>query len=384
MSIKKNKTVLLLGAGAAIPWKAPKTQYLTDSLKNNKLFGKVNSKILDILIQSEIYPKESINFESILHFIESLISYERSNYLSNFKNIYSPVTNYNNFGEELRKLIVESPWHRTRWHYDKTQNYFYDCLVALLRYNYYDILYPELTKYLRNDSLEANEQLNKSIINFINTKQENSTVRIYTTNYDRLIPRIFEKYDGAKEIFDGFYLPDLGQNTGTPNLEKILNDDSCLNYYNLHGSAYWGLNDINEPNFHSFKRWTKSPNFNNNEKSFSQSQPFDEHLLIPIISGYNKLNKVQIPPLRQFMNAFEKDVYMATEILIVGYSFSDPHINNVLKVPFNTPGKNTLLNIITKDDAEITKKLTKVLPANFEVGNYKIYQNGFDHYLKSK
>jgi hypothetical protein len=384
MSNIKKRTVILLGAGAAIPWDGPNTETLTSLLKQDNLSGKANSRIFEILEKSETYPSESINFESILHFIESLISYERSNYISSFRNIYKSISHLNEAGKSLRTLIVETPWKTTRWHYDNTQNYFYDCLVALLRYNYYDILYPELSKYLRNDSLEAHEQLNKSIINFINRNQENSTVRIYTTNYDRLIPRIFEKYNSAKEVFDGFYLPDRGQNTGTANIARILNDDSCLNYYNLHGSAYWGINDINQPNFHSFKRWVKSANFNNNEKYFSQSQPFDEHLLTPIISGYNKLNKVQITPLRHFMNAFEKDVYLATEIIIVGYSFSDPHINNVIKVPLNTTGKNTLLNVITKDDTEIAKKLAKVLPHNIKEENLKIYNEGFDQYLKSK
>lgn len=50
-----------------------------------------------------------------------------------------------------------------------------------------------------------------------------------------------------------------------------------------------------------------------------------------IISGYQKTQKSSISPFRQIQSAFDRDCVKANVMYIVGYSFSDTHINESIK-----------------------------------------------------
>lgn len=50
----------------------------------------------------------------------------------------------------------------------------------------------------------------------------------------------------------------------------------------------------------------------------------------PIITGFKKVQRTLIEPLRAFQISFYLDLMDVEKIIIIGYSFSDPYINNLL------------------------------------------------------
>src|SRR5690606_19715363 len=55
-----------------------------------------------------------------------------------------------------------------------------------------------------------------------------------------------------------------------------------------------------------------------------------------IISGYRKTIRTGLSPFRQMFSAFDRDCYACDELIIVGYSFSDEHINDIINKARNS------------------------------------------------
>ncbi|RAW02591.1 hypothetical protein [Pseudochryseolinea flava] len=73
------RTVLLFGAGAAIPWGGPTTASLTTIVRNaGKSFrDKTNVPITELVFENlkQALPEPEINFETIISVIEDLLAY---------------------------------------------------------------------------------------------------------------------------------------------------------------------------------------------------------------------------------------------------------------------------------------------------------------------
>lgn len=201
---------------------------------------------------------------------------------------------------------------------------------------------------------------------WIKAINKNGILRMYTLNYDRNFKYILENSEYPIEIFEGF---DCGSVVDyrahiSPNISKILNDLETNTHYNLHGCAYW---DIETRNIHQLPQpkifLTAFPNFpiNNYEQAIWQSEKGKTIMLTNIITGYQKVQKGIFPPFKQMQAAFDRDCCLADNLYIIGYSFSDEHINasirtaleynNDLKVIIVNPdftSNNFDLNVVLK------------------------------------
>jgi hypothetical protein len=175
------------------------------------------------------------------------------------------------------------------------------------------LIREEIEVYQRNAVDFKHGILNQQFNTFINSF-DNSVIRFYSTNYDRL-PAIINK-----NLFEGF-TPDTN---GVLNFDanRVMRDDDCNCYYNLHGNFNY------ERGFDNLVLNTEKTN---SDVGFGDADGENRSLLVTnIITGLNKSSRILNTPFAQFYNKFFSDCYSADLIITIGYSYSDIHLNNPL------------------------------------------------------
>lgn len=348
------KQVILLGAGAMIPFNGPTTQEITNRLK---IYSNVE-QIYKIIQRDYVDP---CNFETLISAVELLLEWqyskENNSYLSSqdtsiYKSVFEKETAF-------RNITKDKLWEI----YQTITN---EIMEVIKDYDYYpDIIgrYNGLGKnYLRNFFI------NKSVL-----------CKIYTLNYDRLIPRIFGRND---EIYEG-----VDKQRYTYDIKRFVNHP--LTHFNLHGSIYLHYDSngliLNDDPLEIEKPYT-----------ISGGNPNEHKIFLPIIAGYHKSQRILSEPFNFGAGVFMYDCNTCDEIVIVGYSFRDPHINSMVGNFVNK--KSTNITIIDYSHnmslpRGLMNRIKHVfsLDAKFSLidnGTYKdeenkitIYLGGFDKYL---
>ena len=166
--------------------------------------------------------------------------------------------------------------------------------------------------------------------------------------------------------------------------------NSKQSYFNLHGSIYLS---IAAPNSLSYKVMQHAiPQYLTNAYEQEGGSPNDIKLFSPIIAGYSKSQRLLSEPFNFGLGAFMNDCNLCDELVIVGYSFSDPHINSILKN--YTKFGNIDITIVDKKEVsmikqELTFKFHIVHPFREDNGSsynrddkVRIYTSGFLDYMK--
>jgi hypothetical protein len=156
---------------------------------------------------------------------------------------------------------------------------------------------------------------------------------MYTLNYERIFKVLLEK--NGINIFEGFHERQetyIGE-VSRANIPKIINDTESNIYYNLHGSAFWQVRDLDNyqlPHAEIFD--SDFPHLQMNDSPATLQIEKGKNILVTnIVTGFQKAQRGMIPPIRQMQAAFDRDCCLADELFIVGYSFNDEHINQCLK-----------------------------------------------------
>lgn len=257
------------------------------------------NKLEDTKIEDNLH---QINFETILQMIEELYSYvedyERSNRFKKYQNsVKNTIFSLN------KRLITQIDRVRS----PKGKHF-----IFMFLEKFYNHLTDEISRQIN----PFNEQSdNKGMVGFSNfldvAFDKNSyTRRIYTLNYDNW----FNKF---RDYFDGFITDVFDSN-------EVINNRSIDCYYNLHGCILWEVWRTAQKN--------KEPQERKHIQSFDPYTISREALLhSPIISGYNKLTRINSSPFLEIFHSFTSDCIKSKKVLIIGYSFSDPHVNNNLQ-----------------------------------------------------
>lgn len=244
-----------------------------------------------------------INFETILQLVEELFAYiediERTHHKS--KNLNSVKTTVFSLNKRLIHQIgkVRTPRYKDMFYLfiEKLHNHLIDRIIL------------ELTPH--NDDASNIGML--GFKDFLNNNFDNSKTikRIYTLNYDNWLNKFDGYYDGfTSEIFES---------------QKVIEDRDTDCQYNLHGCILWQRHmtctKLSAPrelkHIQGFDGWTISR---------------EALLPSPIISGYNKLTRINSSPFLEIFHSFTSDCLNTDKLLVIGYSFNDPHINNNFKL----------------------------------------------------
>jgi hypothetical protein len=318
-----HKSLFLTGAGLAITWDGKSTNGITnDLICKNKLC----CAIYKYLSTKDI----KLNFEEIIYSIELLFHHNYS-YMYSKDNrlnyIFPKVFNVSLPFNDIIKPLVQKSLKEERVFYHE------QFLQAI------SLISESIKGY--SDLVSQKIDLNTKLEVFIKSFSATHPPRCYTTNYDRLF------IDAVKSIdfFDGFSLKredTYHRNYRSLDLNKIIQDRECNCFYNLHGSIYWDVPYGEDKQLAVFDEGFSSIELNYpNRQQLVTANPKEFQLVSPIITGYNKTQRTNLEPFNVFFNSFLQDSFESDIWFIIGYSFSDPHINNTLSTAYNNREGNS-------------------------------------------
>ncbi len=399
--------IFLFGAESIIDWGGPSTNKLTEHIrkigypiKNSK------QKLTDYIYQTLLnngYEEVEINFETIISVIEELAIYfsefnaknQTPSLLRNFLN--------NNEIEEILDFSIRGGERKYGYRLNIPENMEY-AFSSFARNNenpiqfYLQHLISEIISTIsglvseysyHTNSRSVIEVESKNSINFIKWIAkigDENNLRLYTLNYDRVFKVLLE--NANIKCFEGFYssgeVSDL--NGLRCDIKRIVKDDNINVHYNLHGSAFWKVIPSNKSQLPSPELvYVGFPNLQiNDEIANVQIEKGKPIFLTNIISGYQKAQKSMISPFKQMHFSFDRDCLSSNHVFIIGYSFSDEHINQCLKTAFryNNKLKVEIIDpnfIKNKMDYHLSINLFQYIERDF-ISPKKVGENEFSFY----
>jgi hypothetical protein len=356
------KAVFLFGAGAVLDWGSPlticsgthltyKKEHGTDEVKNricclthlmtaigfkSKDEKRVSQKIFELLISKNQNTNKSINFETIIDFIEEIFNYYAS------KNNKKSIPNISSF-IDLKTLVEDLFYFEVSNKTDKT----YSINIPEFEYDkedrisieippeqkYCELLVKSLlsgiighvSKYSYHTNGNSviykpiNELINRDFIKWCKKYyDEDYCLRMYTLNYDRIFKVLLQ--DEAISVFEGYDLETSSTDPGQyliPNLNKMISDFACNVFYNLHGSAYWYFTNNNQNQLPGYQFYLHGVPELNNPTAIIEIERNKRVLLSNIITGYQKVLKTALSPFRQMLSACDRDCIEADKLFIL-------------------------------------------------------------------
>jgi len=385
-SFKRKNKLILLGAGAVIDIGGPfticdrknisDTCCLTHHILNTGVYINPQLRLVQVIYLEICKQNQNANFEDIIDFIENaIVSVSYPNHLS-YKHFYEFIAKNLIIKIDNDKFVINSFCIINISIKDKLDAYF--IILKDLLVNIINAIRIKVTHY----ESKNNECFDKRFINWFDKQilYKHKSVNIYSLNYDSYIYNLIAKNNISIKLIK-------------PN---NLNVNKPVNYYNLHGSTKWKI--IKPLNKKSYQ-FEYEENIENTDIHITEIT--DKYkLLSPIITGKDKVNKCFAEPFKQIINNFDKDIRVADEIYLIGYSFNDNHINTILRksIEENPSVKVVVVNpgwkipefddIITNDIKLNTKKSGKysILNINhnlfeYEGSNMRFFYEKYIDYL---
>ncbi len=370
------KAVILFGAGAVLDWGAPKTicngtgltylkEHGSDQIRNrvcclthlitetgfkSRDGNRVTKNIYDLLAGKNENEQKEINFETVVDFIDELFNYYAgSSLIKESKNIQSfldlkSLTEGLFYFEVTNKTTSTYTLNIPEFEYD-TEKYIPISVspekkyCELLLKNLYQGIIGHISKYSYHTNVnsaiyrEVNKIQNQTFIDWCKKYiKMGYCLRLHTLNYDRIFKILLQDQD--INVFEGFDLKTSSTNPGQsifPNLNRIATDFTSHVFYNLHGSGYWDISNENEnqlPGYQVYLTGVPELNYRSAIVEISKNRWV---LVSNIITGYQKVLKTAFSPFRQMLSAFDRDCIEADKLFLIGYSYGDEHINDIIR-----------------------------------------------------
>lgn len=389
--IQHKQIVILLGAGFAILWNGPLSKNIRDIFIEDKKYkgpsgetlGEYIFKILKDFYYSNYanYDKIYANFETFLAVLEAILNYTINS--TNTGGINESNTSFIPSIFDLKKQIETLLKGKNE---DERRIY-----CSEIFRHYVNLLVKEIDKYNSKALEEEFKKKNSNLIKFTRFfLDRNYSVKFYTTNYDNIVPQIispfFRMYEGlisSKDVIRRF------------NYDLNAFQNSRLSHFNLHGSIFlthqW-FDRGYETRYNKFSH--KLPSI---ALPIKAGNPSERLLFSPIITGYNKTQRIVNKPFNLGFSAFSNDCNNCAALLTVGYSFSDPHINSILHSFVNWDLTNFVHvtkctgNFENKERSQLDYSVTQIVKGEentewlHDVAEKKhIYKDGVDNFLNNR
>ena len=320
-SLFKN-TVFLLGAGAS---------HSAGCLMSSNMLEELYDEIKNISAGDEVYGAYKEGFKELYRVIKPSLEYqaELKRIIADNKGLFTP--NIEDYILILRKIL-----NKDLMIPEPLVGSWSDKLLLLevkfpsLCKQYLNFIYHCVIKWLSLPSYDkANDLLGpvKSLLE--ETNDEEYGINFFTLNYDLVFEKVFNTAD-VKSLNNGFAGNVWDETSFDTTATKI-------NLYKIHGSLDWYLQEDT----------TRSlPNY---DIAFNSKQP-DERKPHLILGYESKLFSVD--PFFTLLQKFIEKLEGANLVIIIGYSFFDAYLNNLL-IKFINGNENRKLFIV---DPEFSKR----------------------------
>ena len=374
--MSRKRTVFLFGAGATLEWNSPTTSELTDLVRQSGFKTADNATTITDFIYTTLlasgYPSHAVNFETIISVIDDLIVY-----YSNFGNRLTVPSISNVFltarhEETLLNFSIRGggppkhgyqleipagtnyPFSKSAYHGATPSHLFFEQLLATLLTDLTARIHQYAYHTPSSPMKSVEDHMSKLFVRWMKKLSSDNTLRLYTLNYEHIFKILLTRADLS--VFDGFDCEEYVVGTLRADVPRILTDQESHVHYNLHGSAFWEVLDLDRKQLPNPE--IVSPSVFalplTNQLASVQIEKGKTLLVTNIITGYQKAQRGMISPFKQMMDAFDEDCCIADELYIVGYSFGDEHINGSVKAALRY---NSKLRITVVDPYFIHNKL---------------------------
>lgn len=329
MSETNQRVTMIMGAGAVLDMNfpddiiTPTTRKITEVVLNSyRDFSNSSRKITvvndidDVLINR--FPvdqniwwidnlRPDINFEMLFHVIEQFLPYE-SVWSGNNKNPYM----YPYF----------APFTKQNFKFDRNDlsAVLSEFILRVMR------IVNDYNEYFRNDKGKENwyRYFFKSEFKW----------DVFNFNYDTTVEQSLGEFeDGFEQIpgrADAIFRPKKLMDN-KENLSTINHIHGCINYYYKDHPN----DDIFETNIHDLYKYPSFDEVERRMNEWGQSNPVsqnnEEYIAGPIITGLRKTEKLICMPYDFYHGNLHKAVVGSNSMVIVGYSFGDLYVNNLIK-----------------------------------------------------
>jgi len=342
-----SRTTVLLGAGAAIEIGGPTTMDITKNLLNNDLIFDLDifdneedqyyieetkksipymQEIFDVL-KKNCHPG-LLHFETIFYVTEMLHSYiETWKYgeeAPNYRYVYPPFS-----------FFVKSAENLSENYYD-TELFFY----TYRRFN--TVLALEIAKYNYIDD-------KKNWYKYF-WKNNQEKWDIFTLNYDTTIEQSLDEFEDGFVEMENFACCKFAPNklfSQSRSLSTISHLHGCINYgfntldtldeyfYETRGNDLYKYRSLNKAK----KTWY--------DAGTPANQAVETLYLGPMVTGLNKLEKLNCYPYSSYHAFMHTKVLQNNALLIIGYSFGDLYINQLIQRMYDIHKEKRRIVLIT-------------------------------------
>lgn len=301
------RALVLFGAGASVEYKAPSTIGLTTTIEQavaadrylqttggDAAFQAIRAGLAGYLRKPGV-----INFEQIYHVAhELLFTYPPTpGAFDEFKPIMQPfVTNATGLSQEAVRSLC-------------------DKIVT--------VIYAEVSKSCGTNPLSLDP-----LVRFIERLRGDYVTRIYTTNYDDF------PLQAASDLYTG-YARGPAAEPRPFDVNGFWQKERRDGLFHLHGSVHMGYAHPRSGAFDIGELfWFDDRDEAQKHASFSGSSPQrmdgTSVLRTPVITGLEKLSRVQQRPFSHFYSMMARDAMRADVIFVIGSGLADLHVNTWL------------------------------------------------------
>lgn len=304
----KKRAVVLFGAGASVEYGVPSTAKLTEAIQRkitaddwmklsggDKAFSTIKAGLSDYLQKPGI-----VNFEHIYHCVHELI--------------YSFAPSLGAF-DEFRPLLL--PFVTNNTGLDERA-------LRSLAQKLVEVIFAEISASCSSSPITLDP-----LAHFIETLRAQYITRIYTTNYDDF------PLQAVSNLYTGF---DANSRPGPKpfEIDDFWRKENVDSIFHLHGSVHMGFPF---PSHHNgeigdlcwFDDRAEALKYASYSGSDNRRMDGSGVLRSAVITGLDKLSRLQQRPLSHFYSAMARDMMSADIIFVIGSGLGDLHLNTWLK-----------------------------------------------------
>jgi len=294
-----NKVVFLLGAGASKE---------AGCKLSNEMLTSLKEEINNLTASEKDFINYKEDFDEIYHFILASLNYQSTMKDSSVSS--SAYVNIEDFVMVLRQLIDKEfiiPYPLIGNWNDKILKW--EIKNGKVFEHFKDFVRMQLVKDWTRFNKEKAEEILQPIREMLNNS-ESIKVNFFSLNYDLIFEQVFNT-STVKILDNGFSEKNISENQMRYWAADFNNELSPtkINLYKLHGSIDWEYNLDSE------------------EISIKESIDDDREPLI-IFGSFSKM--LSFDPFLYILSNFRQKLEEATIFVVIGYSFHDKYINNLL------------------------------------------------------